>query len=463
MKGYHLFLSLILFHLCSSCSLKKEQSKKTVYLSDIDITYRAIDSIQRKFGDTDQSPLKRAGFQHFTKPNAFSFYISEMERITGKLGEEEKAFYKKLFYDYIPLNYPTPLQDPLQYMIYTPLIRKIESSSKTILPGSNYSPKYGTYYHNSIEAERKSAKNDYLILIHSRYITFCHQMGKVALQFYKNSNENIDIPDTSIIKSTLRSAEEIPMNFLYTFLEFNYPKFPINDSLLMETQPWLRRDFVSKAVQYWNNANETFLIGHEYSHALLKHKIDAEDGNELMNDALNLQSWQNELQADSLSQEILCDITANGKKDSFQMGWNKYLLYGGLFYLNTLKIYEDGQYVMANGMQPPKLSQSDYQTIMQIIQSKGDLNNLKRFASLGSAIKSKDHPPTEIRIELIERQISKLLSHPYYQQHDIDDYEEKTKILAERMLFALREMNAISGDAFLNAYKLRDTLNQKYR
>jgi hypothetical protein len=228
----------------------------------------------------------------------------------------------------------------------------------------------------------------------------------------------------------------------------------------MSNVSWLNDGFIQKALQYWNNANERFVLGHEYSHALLKHTTDNSD---YLTDTVLLKSWMNEIQADSMSQEILNSIILSSKSDSDQVGWNKYLMMGGLFYLNILNVFENDQSLLNDDKELPALTQSDHDSIIAIFNNKNDLSsNLKRFSSLNRSFTKLDHPPTSIRIELLQKMIKKNMNEKYFPDDNLNYFEDMTLRLALRMLFALKEMDLQVKEGFHNAYLMRDFLNKTY-
>lgn len=432
------------------------------YLSDSDKTYKQIEEFQRDSDDSINYLLTKIGEKYFTKKAAYQLCQQGLNE--SFLSNPTAISSCKLLFDrYLSGLYPTRYQDPFQYVLYAFSLNNIDSTAKAMDPTNSYSPKFGTFYSNSINAERRTFKEDYLILVHSNYIKFSYQMGKVSLQLLKNLQDFNAIEsflDTNFMKNQIQLDKEMALNFSYTFLEFNYKHFPINDSLLMENVRWLNNGFIQKSLQYWNNANELFVLGHEYSHAMLKHSTGDSD---FQTDTVLLKSWMNEIQADSMSQEILNTLIFRNRLDSNQMGWTKYLIMGGLFYLNILDIFENDQMQLNYDRRLPELTKADHDSILTIFNNKNDLSgNLIRFSKINRDFTKLDHPPTSIRIELIKKLVEKKFAQNIYSSNQINLIENLMLKLGFSMLYFLRMMDLELRDGFHNAYLKKDFLNKTY-
>jgi hypothetical protein len=148
----------------------------------------------------------------------------------------------------------------------------------------------------------------------------------------------------------------------------------------------------------------------------------------------------------------------NERNNPFNYGWNGYLLQGGLFYLHTLKMFEEGQSILHSNEEIPAADDKKMDIMLQIVRNKSNFfQSLDLFKELPDAFRLMDHPPTAIRIQLINDLVNKELQRSNYETETNNIGE-----LPERMLFALQYMNRLAQNAFHNAYQMREYLNKTY-
>lgn len=456
---------------CLSFLLLSFQHVRTQqYLSDEDESYKCIETIQYALKSENHFLQKVLGGV-FTKENAKSFYFDQVahkdspvvrnvfsfEKDTGDVKKGLEEAFQLAF----PGLYPTKYQDPLTYSIYAMAIHEIDKVAKQLYPKKAYTPKFGTLYYNDINAERwPCEKGPYLLLINSKFPVFCHQMGKVVLQpfFVKEDKDNtalISIPmDTATIMKEIGGNKEVGINLLYSYFEFKYKNFPIN------TELFLNDNYFEKALQYWNSSSETFVIGHEYAHQLLQHTIPFKGDS----DEYYLKSWYNEIEADATSQAILNSLELGRFKNEFYLGWNKYFLSGGVFYLNTLDFYEKANSIFDYGVERTEPSSTERALMLEILaHPEAFQKNLQKFKTLDLKTRRVSHPPTGIRKALIEKKLSGLINRQLHKRSEIDQVEDFHYELGQKMNYTLKRVFETSTFAFHNAFKVKDILDEKYK
>lgn len=435
------------------------------YLSDTDKYYKEIERYQREYDDSANTLLKRMGQRYFTRENAVAFLKSEMAKAYNfhLIKDSIDSYLDK----YLSGLYPTRYQDPVHYVKYAEHIDNIHRTAKMLYPKSSFIPKFGSFYANSISAETKYFEQGYLILIHSKYQYFTNQMGKVALQFMKHTDIEKLLttgPDTNYVTNIIKSDTSFKMRFVWTFIESIYKNFPPDDSLFAETAHWLRDKFIRQATHYWTEASEAFLIGHEYAHAMLKHRKGADRSSEFNTDTSILNDWINEVQADSVSQAILIKMITDKKGDSSMVPWSKYSMFGGLFFLNALKIFEEGFKIAETNEAVPPLSEKELGTIYHILTHKDDVaGNLRRMKTVNPYYRKLDHPPTEVRILLLQTYLIPHLSKNLFTIDMHNDVDKLGMRFANIVIFALNKMNELYTDVFYRMYNTDSPLKQKLR
>jgi hypothetical protein len=433
-------------------------NKKESYLSDRIPAYKDIEEIQRGLRSRNYF-LRYLNDTIFTKSNARQLILTKSESIHTFSFVRDTSINQsvaQLFDKCIPGDYPTRYQDPFTYCIFANLIEKVSTVGQAITKEQEQ-PRFGTIFDNSLNAEKISLKNVYLLLINSRLTSFSHQSGKAALQpiliQYDPQDSNFIAfgLDHGEIDSVINGDKAIKENFLYTMLEFHYLNMPPNDSLK------LAYVYFEKALSYWNNSFEDFLLGHEFAHQLLHHnrsrKPDA--------DFNNLDSWYQEVAADSLSQLILDTIVLSNANDQNQIGWNKYLLMGGKFLLTTLGVYERSVSIIESNREIKSATEQEMNSILELFDWNIPFEErLRKFKTLPDEIRKADHPPVEARLELLDRVAKKVLEQKLHTRQDFNDVEDLHYSLASSMLYGIQEMYNLSLNGIFNAYRQRNQLEQ---
>ncbi len=326
----------------------------------------------------------------------------------------------------------------LNYTLMMQAMDMVEASAKSIHAGRyKYKPILATKYGNDLDGEVMLWKKYYVVCIYDRLFAFFHQMNKcVSSTVNVDSILMYDLSDTAVYAHVFNDAltkalsnDTFKAKFLYTLYEFKY-------GLPRQQISWggvPQQLYISETERFI----EMFLMGHEYIHASYHHKQYVPRNISSLPDTLPLieqkkklfYSWRNELLADSLGQEILSRcIQLNAlkvylKEPSFfkqTMSWRKYELYTGLLFLEYLKILKRFDYAERQLKYP--FIKDDFKAIDQLFPiafSSTAKPNLSKLDSINfsSNLLAMDHPPIELRIVFLKRQLRNML----YQKETVDE------------------------------------------
>jgi hypothetical protein len=424
------------------------------YLSDGDRMYKSIEQIQQ-FLRRYNPVFVRITDSVFTKKNAAALTAEISESLVelfsfqkGMTKNEKKDLVLNFFNKYIPGDYPTRYQDPMSYLLFAHLIGDIIESAKKITR-KDVLPKYGTIFYNALNAEQIDIDGSYLILFNTRLLTFSHQMGKVALQpiditvspsgingeAFQMTNQHID--------DGVKNQPLIGYNLFYTIVEFFFADLPANEKLALKSKHY------EKTLSCWNNSFESFMATHEYAHQLLAHRKKD------MHDAVanNLQSWLNEVQADSLSQLIWNDVVLRHKSDTGNISYNKFLLMGGQFMLIALDIYEKGTSLFNSRQYVNVYTAQQEQIMLQILSGEMSYEEkLKQFKLLPDSLQNQNHPPSLIRAKLLNQYVEPLVTGNLFSDTLLNQVEDLHLALGNQMIYGLKKMYGQMLPDFLELY-----------
>ena len=215
---------------------------------------------------------KRSGYVAITK-DVLEDALKKMD--TTKLGIS-----KSFIDDYISNildDLPTEYQDPLTYDILKNLFKRVEKAALLLQNNDFYFPEnlvYGTAKIKSFSAfvEANVCSKEFLILLSNELFTFANLLSKcVGMLFIDENTKNIikgnykyniskDHIRTSIVKNKNAIVRFTDLILAYTIEgepEFAKPYMP--DKVLANISSLIRDSF------------ELFVVGHEYSHILLRH------------------------------------------------------------------------------------------------------------------------------------------------------------------------------------------------
>lgn len=421
------------------CLLITFTSCKEKYLSDTDTDYKEIEKIQLQFLQTASLEVKPVTHEIVKKELEKSILFSKSikSNLSSESADKAAELIKNINSTYFNGPLTTRYQNPLEYYVtYSRIVANIQKIANAEFPNATYTPKFGTYKSNMLNAERRGGENSYLLLMDSRFILFCQDMAEITFH-YKQID---DLFDAQSLQSNIKAfyqyenAIDTSVNLRFQFLKmllnyFNPKAIPPTKLKLSELQ--------IKYSTYLATSMQWFILGHEYSHAIKKHQISFENSSELLNDTLTLKSWCNEIEADSLSQKILDYEIDSFDFEEYHEEYNFRRL-GGLFYFTFLNIFEQTNSIINFHRVPVNLTQDEIKKMNLLFKrslSFGD--KLKVFSTLSPDIKKFDHPPTEYRLILIKKLCSSSFEEfknynenaPYY-WHEYMSYQSGIEIAA---------------------------------
>jgi len=234
--------------------------------------------------------------------------------------EQIKTIVKRQSDDILAIAIPTKYENRIEYSLILEISRDIEEAIPALklthddtkkistlqeLSMNIVTPSFGTLPSGDVNAQTIPCDDGYLIVFESELFYFCHLISKIiahSFPFEKNGNNVILVLKEDEILNRLESNKEILKHFgelIIGCLIGGRPRAAPRYSLEMPYS-----DIASVLTQ----AMERFVMGHEYSHILLRHN-PIKNGQINLTDIKNVYnkmfSWPQEYEADYLGLQLM--------------------------------------------------------------------------------------------------------------------------------------------------------------
>jgi len=269
-----------------------------------------------------------------------------------------------------------------------------------------FRPHSACSYCNDINADVRNLEGEYVLFINHRTPTFCYQMTKAVIPIV-----NITTQDSSMFFSYTRSdliqqihKDSILQNRFISLLEYFFTGKQFPDIIISSDY----NNFLSSFTHF----QEFFIVAHETIHAFEKHNVTqtfplSGDDTLTKHDYLMLKkrlcaSWRNEFIADYNAQKML-SYFCEKKNDTLFKELNKL---SGVLFLTYYDILKKVFYIHKYKSSQPNLSSNDVKKIKLITDVvTSDSENDSLYYEIDNAWVNDDHPPFELRIQMLSDEI----------------------------------------------------------
>lgn len=296
------------------------------------------------------------------------------------------------------------------------IIRNVLSHALPICKAANicdrsFNPKFATLYCPDINADARKVNNEFVLFVNGKLISFCYSMINAIVETI-----GIDVRD-SVVSISLSKAEMLRKVKKDTLLQQRFIAQLRYAFSGKKYKDYVRPSDYDPFVIELTNCMELFFISHELYHASQKHDLNSSfkfSDNETYNAADSLlrkkqiaTGWSYEVLADYHGQYMLSQYARTIDKDYF---WDLARL-GGLLYLTFDHVYQKAEHIFTYGERQKSYTTRDLDQIGNLVSSftaQNAADSLLR--SVDWSWTSQDHPPYELRSQLIAGMIEKEMS-----------------------------------------------------
>ena len=408
---------------------------KLSFLSDTDKLYQDLETLQASAYEGD--PIRRqwkGTAEEFQKLQdiAKSLFPDDGPAAQAALNSHMRRILAK------PL--PTRWEDPLSYAITLRSDKRIVSGAKALKTDMPDPPRFGTLPLAEINAEAIALPDGYIVAINAQTYNFCHQLTRIAaatieFKIVPGRNQLTIDPSTDAFRRRMKEDPGLGKrldSLLRVFTTKSSPSF----------EKWRPPGpHEAPLIVPLVDAMETFIVGHEYTHVLLKHEpvegvrkrlsLANSTGASKEIDAI-VRSWEQELHADVGGVALLNQALEMEWKDVMPKDRHPFtgpcVRYAPVLYFQFADILEEATFINKNLQLPNRRTKASEEEVRRLVdktrplpKALADILSIKSIkmkavdkeagahAPLGASSKEfvdehGDHPPAWIRQSVIEQE-----------------------------------------------------------